>query len=177
MRMKSLALLLALALVFISLAGCGDVISFKNPAVKRREVISAFLDKDVTGEVGKTYKTKWFEFTIQSIEKVKSYADYQAKEGHQLYKVPIVVKSAWDESIPMGTFDFYLDAPDFEEYIWAIPPLDDTMMPEKYDLKPGETVQYVMLFEAPTGIKELMLLYTESFEGGRDGATFAIPIK
>jgi len=76
----------------------------------------------------------------------------------------------------MGLFDFYMDAPDFDEYIWAIPPLDDAMMPEEYDLAPGEAIQHIMIFEVPVDTVELVLLYTENHESGEDGATFAIPI-
>lgn len=169
-----------LAFVFLCLAGCSHTISFVNPAERRRDSISNFIlgntPGDVTAETGETYKTKWFEFTIQSIDKVDAYKDYKAKEGHRLYKVSISLKSIWDESIPMGLFDFYMDAPDFAEYIWAIPPLDGTMMPEAYNLTPGETVQYIMIFEVPTDTAELALSYTENYESGEDGATFAIYI-
>ena len=173
---KKLALLLALAFAFICLAGC-DLISFTDPAVKRRESIANFLDKDVTGKAGETYKTKWFEFAIDSIEKADAYKTCQAKKGHQLYVVLVTVKSIGEEPVPMGIFDFYMDAPDFTEYIWPIPPVDDTMMPEEYDLESGETVQYTMIFEVPTDTTGLALLYTENYEGGNDGATFSIDIE
>jgi len=180
MRIRLAVLLLAAALVFVSLAGCSHTISFTNPAEKRRESISDFISGntpgDVAAEPGKTYATKWFEFTVHSIEKVDAYTGRTAEEGHQLYKVLLSVKSIWDAPIPMGLFDFYMDAPDFTEYIWAIPPLDGTMMPEEYNLTPNETVQYVMIFEVPTYTAGLALLYTENFEDGNDGATFAIPI-
>ncbi|MCL2105779.1 MAG: DUF4352 domain-containing protein [Oscillospiraceae bacterium] len=171
MRIKSLTLLLVLAMIFVCLAGCD--ISFTDPVLKRRESISNFLEKDVAGEIGETYNTKWFKFTIQSIDKVSTYKDHTAKAGFQLYQASITIKSTSEENIPMGTFDFYMDAPDFDEYIWSLPPLDDSMMPEKYDLKPDETVNYTMVFEVPADTAELALLYTESHEGGKDGAAFA----
>lgn len=182
MRLKFLALFLVLALVCVSMIGC-DRISFTDPAVKRRESISKYIDgnipqaKDVAAETGKTYNTKWFDFTIHSIDKTDAYGGYKTKEGNQLYNVLITLKSTCDEPIPMGTFDFYLDAPDFAEYIWPIPPLDDTMMPEKYDLAPGEAVQYIMLFEVPTDTAGLILSYTETADNGVDGATFSIAVE
>lgn len=176
MRNKTLALLLVLTFVFISLAGC-DLISFNDPAIKRRDSISKYIDENIsgneTGEIGKSYTSKWFEFKIHSIDKVDAYASRKTKEGHQLYKVLITLKSTWDKPIPMGTFDFYMDAPDFTEYIWGIPPLDDSMMPEKFELKPSESVQYVIIFEAPTNTAELAFLYTENYESGDEGASFA----
>jgi len=180
MRVKSLVLLLLLAFVFFGLAGCKHTISFANPAEKRRGSISAFISENISGDVvaetGDTCTTKWFEFTVHSIEKTDAYFDYAAKEGYQPYKVMISLKSIWNEPIPMGIFDFYMDAPDLQEYIWAISPLDDTMMPEEYDLLPRETAQFVMIFEVPTNTAGLALFYTENFEDGNDGATFSIPI-
>jgi len=131
----------------------------------------------VTSKIGETYKTKWFEFTIHSIDKVSSYAGHTAEEGHQFYKVLITEKNISDDSIPMGIFDFYMDAPTFNEYIWAIPPLDETMMPEAFDLESGETVQHIMIFDVPTGTTQMALTYTENFENGEDGATFTISVK
>jgi len=178
MKIKSLVLLFAFALILVGLAGCGrDIISFRDPAEKRREAISEFIDKDVAVETGETYKTEWFEFTIHSIDKVKSYAGYEAKDGNRLYKVLVTEKNIADKAIPMGSFDFYMDAPAFEEYIWALAPLDDTMMPESFELEPGEVVQYVMIFEVPVKTDKLALVYTESYDGGGDGATFSIPVK
>jgi len=185
MRVKSLTLLLALAFVFVGLAGCSDIISFSDPAEKRREAnekrresISSFIagEGDVTGETGETYKTEWFEFTVHSIEKVDSYASRTAGEGHQLYKVLITETSTSEETIPVGTFDFYMDAPAFEEYIWAIAPLDKTMMPAEFSLGPGETVQYVMIYEVPVDTTELALVYTEYYDNGEIGTSFTIYI-
>lgn len=176
MRTKHLALLLVLVFVVVGFFGC-DGISFRDPVEKRRESISKYLSKDVAGKIGDTYKTKWFEFTIESIEEAEAYLDYKAKTDYQLYKIQVTLKSNWDKPIPMGTFDFYMDDPSFEEYIWAIPPLDDSMMPKEYDLGPGKSAQYLMIFEVPINTTELALLYTESFEGGSDGKTFAIYIE
>jgi len=176
MRIKLLALLLALGCIFIALTGCEHTISFKDPAEERKDSISELIAGDVAGKVSETYKTKWFEFTIQSIDKVKSYADHKAKEGYQLYKVLITEKSVWDSSVPMGIFDFYMDDIDFTEYIWAMSPLDDTMMPEEFELEPNQTVQYVMVFEVPTNTTNLALVYTENDESGEEGATFSIRI-
>jgi len=84
MRIKSLALVSVLALVFAGLAGCGN--TTKTSRQQRRESIANFLSGDTTGEIGESYQTKWFEFTVQSIEKVVSYAGYTAEEGCQLSK-------------------------------------------------------------------------------------------
>jgi len=180
MRIKLLALLLVFVLVFMGLTGCSKIISFKSPAEKRRDSIANFIAGDVigegevTGKIEETYKTKWFEFTVHSIGKVDSYADHTAERGNQLYKTLITEKNISDVTLLMGTFDFYMDAPNFEEFIRAVAPLDDTMMPEEFNLEPDETVQYVMIFEVPTGTAELALMYTEFFENEGIGTTFVI---
>jgi len=174
MRIKLLALLLTLILVFVGLAGCSN--EPKKSRAELQESISKYIAGDITGKIGESYNTKWFEFTIHSIDKVDSFAGYEAKDDHQLYKVLIAEKNISDEILAMGTFDFYMDDPGFEEFIWAIAPLDDTMMPEEFDLKPGESAEYVMIFEVPVDTAELALMYTEYFENEGIGATFAIDV-
>jgi len=176
MRTKSLALLIALAFVLVGLAGCDHIISFDDPAEKRKEAISNVIAGDKTSKIGETYRTKWFEFTVHTVEKVGSYADYTANADYQLYKVLLSLKNITDDSIAMSIFDFYMDDPAFEEYVWGIPPMDDTMMPESYDLGPDEAVQYVLIFEVPTNTTNLVLAYTETFVIGNDGTTFSIAI-
>jgi hypothetical protein len=177
MRVRFLALFLALVIIFALLSGCGVTIGFKNPVEQCKEDISKFISDDVVAKTGETYKTKWFEFTIQAIEKVSSHAGYQAEKGYRLCKIPITLKSTWNDAIPMGLFDFYIDAVDFFEYIWAIKPLDSMMMPEKFDLKPGETVEYVMVFEVPDDAVKPILCYTENDKTGKDGKTYAIALE
>lgn len=172
MRKKICLLILAMLFVF---SGC-DIVSFRSPAEKRKEDISNYLAKDVAAKTSETYQTKWFSFTIETIKKVNFYGGYKAKKDHQLYEVQILIKSNWEDPIPMGTYDFYMDAPDFEEYIWGIAPLDDAMMPEKFNLNPSESVQYVMVFEVPIASAHLTLVYTESYESGKDGKSFSIAV-
>jgi len=171
---------MALVFVFVGLVGCGDIISFNNPAERRKEArrenISDFLSEDVTGETGETYQTKWFDFTIDSIDEIDSYAGHTAEEGNRLLKVQVAETSTWDETITLGTFDFYMDDPSFEEFIWPITPKDSTMMPEKFDLEPGATVQHVMIFDVPTNTTELALMYTEYYDNKDIGNTIMIYI-
>ena len=174
MRTKTLAFIFALIFVVVCLCGCGDIINDVIDDVVN--TTSQFLSGNVTGQIGKAYSTQWFEFTIHSINKVDSYAGYEPASGYQLYDVLITEKNIFDKSIPMGTFDFYMDDPDFEEYIFSIDPLDNTMMPEEFDLKTGETVQYHMIFEIPEGVTKLALMYTEFDTDNNEGTTFTVYI-
>jgi len=161
--MKKRILLICVVLVFaFSLAACNELTSLLGGG-------------DVTGQVGKTYKTQWFNFTVKSIEIVDSYADYKPKEGNVLVDVVVKEVSTFSSPIPMGTFDFYFDHNSFAEYVWPMDPLNDTMMPEEFSLVKGETVEYHMVFELPKGYADLSLMYTEYDEQENIGVTFSIP--
>ena len=126
--------------------------------------------------VGTVHKTKWFEFTIHSIEKVDSYAGYTPRAGYQLYDVVITEKNTFSVAIEMGTFDFYMDDPSFIDYIFPIDPLNSTMMPEVFTLGVGQSVQYHMVFEIPSNVTKLKLMYTEIDEFNNKGKTFTIDV-
>jgi len=152
---KALALVLLVLFAAVGLASCS-------------------APSEVVIEVGETYQTKWFEFTIDSIEKVDAYAGYEAAEDHELYLVLVTEKNIVNYEIDMGTFDFCMDDDTWPEWIWGMDPLDDTMMPEHFLLEPNETAQYYMLFEVLEDTPELMLLYTERDEEGNIGTTFKL---
>lgn len=138
--------------------------------------VAQMLNGNVKGEIGKTYSTQWFEFTVKSIEKVDSYAGYEPENGFELYVALLNEKNTFDEEIPMGTFDFYLDAESFEEYIYPIDPLDNTMMPLEFTLNQSDVAEYYMIYEIPSGTEGLMLCYTEIDEDDNVGVLFTIAI-
>jgi hypothetical protein len=164
-----------LAVLAFALSGCGN--SVRQAALDTAKSVVEMLSGDVTGEVGKTYATQWFEFTVQSIDEVSEYAGYTPGDGYTLYDVLITETGTFDEASPMGTFDFYMDAPSFEEYIYPLDPVSDDMMPLEFDLEPKETVEYHMVYEIPSDVSGLNLMYTEVDAEDNEGVTFNIPIK
>ncbi len=169
---RKIAIFLSMALLILPLmASCG------TSAAEVADKVAQALSGDVTGEVGKTYKTDWFEFNIKSITKVDTYAGYKAADGNQLYDVLVYEKNIFDEDIPMGTSDFYFDAETFEEYIYPIDPIDNTMMPGEFMLKPKDTAEYHMIYEIPADTVDPKLMYTEIDENDTQGATFTIIVK
>jgi hypothetical protein len=171
------ALVLALAL---SLSACGvkDQVegAVENAARSAEELIGQFLSGDVTGEIGKDYRTEWFSFNIKSINSISDYAGYAPGEGNVLVDVVVTETNIFEEALPMGTFDFYLDDTSFVDYIYPISPLDDTMMPEEFELGIGETVEYHMIYEIPADAADLRLMYTEVDETEAEHTTFTIPV-
>ena len=186
MRYKTWFLGLIPVIIIVSITGCGLIpVSFVGNAVNTAaqrlsdDVMNNAaqrLSGDVAGEIGKTCATIWFEFTVHSIKEVDAYAGYTPTDDCILYDVVITETNTINISIQMGSADFYMDDPSFEEYIWPIAPLDDAMMPEFFYLAPDETVQYHLVFEIPSTVTELMFMYTEIDDIGNYGRTFTIPI-
>ncbi|MDR2771530.1 MAG: hypothetical protein LBB57_05795 [Clostridiales Family XIII bacterium] len=158
----------------LALSGCGN--SVKEVARNAAQSVVEMLSGDVVGEIGKAYGTQWFEFTIKSIGEVSEYAGYAPEEGYTLYDVLVTETGTFDEASPMGTFDFYMDAPSFSDYIYPLDPLSDEMMPLEFDLDTDETVEYHMIYEIPIDTAGLNLMYTEVDEDENEGITFSIPI-
>lgn len=169
------ALVLTAALLF---GGCGEAVTnaISDTVDGAANAIAEQISPNVTGEVGKTYATQWFEFTIKSAAKVDSYAGYTAVEGYELVDVVVVETNTFDDSIPMGLVDFYMDEETFVDYCYPLDPIDDTMMPDMFELAPGDTAEYHMVFEVPEGYSKMNLIYIEYAEGDVEGATFTIAI-
>lgn len=176
MLKKLLSVLLVLSMAF-SLGACGKS---ENTVSDIKENISntvaQMLSGNVQGKVGKNYSTQWFEFRIDYIEEVAEYAGYKPAEGNRLLDVLIMEKCTFDEPIPMGTFDFYLDAAALDEEIFPMDPLDQTMMPEDFDLAAGESVSYHMIYEVPKNTTDLLLSYSEVDEDENIGTLFTIKV-
>lgn len=173
MTMKKLLVLAVSILMLFTFAAC-------NPLDAAQQAAAQFLDGEVTGTVGKLYATEWFEFEIKSIEVVDEYAGHTPAEGFVLVDVVVYEKNTFSESIPMGTFDFYVDDPmDTDYYVKPIDPLDDTMMPTSFNLAVDEEVEYHMVFEVHADAGTIKLMYTEFGEDSdgeeTEGATFTIP--
>ena len=170
---KILSILIAVSMLFL-FAACGNAVNQVADSVKVEA--ARLLQGEVTGEIGKAYATKWFEFTVHSINQVDSYAGYSPDEGYTLVDVVVSEKGTFDEPSIMGTFDFYAYSDSGDFYDWPIAPLDDTMMPEEFYLAKDETVNYHIIFEIPEGLSELKLAYEEIDENEDSYATFIIPI-
>jgi hypothetical protein len=175
MRNKLILSLTVAVILSASLSGCGD--KARDVALNAAESVVQMLSGKVTGEIGATYATQWFRFTIESINETSEYAGYLAEEGYTLYDVLITETGTFEEASPMGTFDFYMDAPSFDDYVYPLDPISDEMMPLEFDLGPRETVEYHMVYEVPMDSVGLKIMFTEVDEDENEGVTFNIPIE
>jgi hypothetical protein len=138
--------------------------------------VSSLIKGDVTGEIGKAYLTQWFNFSVLSIDRVKEYSGYKPEEGNILIDVEIAELCTFGKPIEMGTNDFFMDSDSFLEYVYPIAPVDDTMMPENFTLRPKEKATYHMVYEVPEGADDLRLVYIEVDTENNKGSTFTIKI-
>jgi hypothetical protein len=168
-----------LLLMVLSFSACGKTVELAadpaaNAVSSAGRALGQLLEGDVTGEIGKDYRTKWFSFNIASVEEVAAYAGYTPEEGYTLIDVIVSETNIFEDAIPLGTFDFYMDSDSFVDYIYPLDPLDDSMMPLEFELMPDESVEYHMVYEIPIERDGLVLMYTEFDEDDVEHATFTI---
>lgn len=165
--------------VMVMLASCMCLTACEfspDTLIQNVKNISSARTGDIKGQIGKTYKTAWFEFTIESIDQIISYDDYYPEEDSVLYEVVIEEKNTSKSSIAMGTFDFYIISPSLAEKFYPLDPLDEKMMPFEFDLGVNETVKYHMVYKVPKNTSDLMLKYIEIDDENNEGSTFTFEI-
>ncbi|MDR1616603.1 MAG: hypothetical protein LBR98_06280 [Syntrophomonadaceae bacterium] len=170
---KKLFIMSVIMFMVLAAAACSN--ATRNQVGNVVSSVAQLIKGDVTGELGKTYATQWFEFTVDYIAPVDEYAGYKPDDGNRLVDVFIKEKGTFDEPSPMGTFDFYLESSLFDDYIYPMDPIDDSMMPLEFMLEKGQTVEYHMIYEIPASVPDVRLMYTELDEDEKEGATFTIP--
>jgi|GEM_PF-1087803 len=179
--------LVALALTFalaVGTAGCGNESSggvtgmVENAIQNVADRVASVISGDMQGEIGGLYKTQWFDFSVNSMEVVKEYEGQPADDGYQFVVLEVYEKNTWDGggSIPMGTFDFYVDNAAFSDFVWAESPWTDNMMPDEFTLTPDEEVTYDVVFMVPENVADVDFTYVEIDENQGIGSTFIIKL-
>ena len=179
MKKKLTVFLVTLSMIAaLGLVGCGGGNNpVQNVVDDASNAVSQLLEGDVTGQVGKEYATKWFKFTINSLETASSFAGYNAADGNTLVIANITITNTFGSTQPFGTFDWFVDDDSLAEYLWPMAPLNDTMMPESFDLPDGQTVTYTVVVEIPANLANPYFMYTEVDSEGNSFTTFRVPIK
>lgn len=153
-----LALVLAMALVF---TGC----SLSDLGLKEEE-------PQLTGEVGDTFETMFFDFSVDEASSPEEYDGYTPAEGNRLVVCKVTITNTFGEPLPMFDTDFQLQwGSGDEDYAWAVDAFNDSLMPLEWELLTGDTATYEMLFEAPADVDRFMLVYLEMYTDadGNDG--------
>ena len=169
------SLVLALSLM-VPLTACNNV---REQVANVRDSVLQAIQGDVSGDIGKEYQTKWFTFSILEISHANTYAGLTPASGNEFIVIKLTEKNTTSISQVFGTFDWFVDAPSFSDYVYPLDPSpsDSTMMPLRFDLKPNESATYICVFEVPRNTQGLQLVYIELDDQDKVYGTFTIDIK
>jgi|GEM_PF-4258324 len=153
--MKKITRILLLSILMFSLVACGG-------------------SKKITG-VGEKRSTAFLDFTIESIQVVDYYGEYEPMDGYKMVDIVIYTINQMDQSIPMFVDDYYVFYN--EEIYWAEYPYDDTMAPDSNTLEVGEDMKAHYIYIIPEEAMEFELQFMEYFSDGTEGELHSIVIK
>ena len=116
------------------------------------------------GDIGRTFSTMFFDYTVNSAERLTEYDGYTPAAGKKLLVVSVSVKNDFGSTLPMYDTDFQLQWGDGDDdYAWAVDAFNDKMMPLEWELDDKKTATYDMLFEIPADVTEFSLCYLEEY--------------
>lgn len=116
------------------------------------------------GDIGHTFSTMFFDYTVNSAESPAEYDGYTPADGNRLIVVNVSVKNDFGSTLPMYDTDFPLFWGDGgTDYSWAVDAFNDKMMPLEWELADKKTATYDMLFEVPEDKTEFSLSYLEEY--------------
>jgi hypothetical protein len=164
-EMKKISWITVLLVFLFSLTGC--------------TAIQDMFRKDVLdGVVGQTYNTKWFDFTINEITTAEVYNEYlPPDESYQFVVVNITEENTFGEALSMSCWDFKLEAEgmkESDEYAREDFKDDPKVMPTSFELAPGSSVEYQLVFCVPKEIHDISLVYLEIDEDNKAGSTYQV---
>lgn len=141
-----------------------------------KNVVSA-EDGIAEGEVGTTFRTIFFDYSVDSVAFPAEYEGCTASDGMQLVDVVVTIKNTFGDELPMFNSDFQIQWHDLGngdyDFNYGIE-MDDssTVMPSSFDLADGDTCNYHLIYEVPTEAKQLSLSFLEFFADGSEGDVF-----
>lgn len=149
-------------------AGCGDK---KTSTPKVIEAVDGYAE----GRMGDILRNSFFEYNVKSAQYVKEYAGYKPQDGYVLVDAVVEIKNIFGEPIPMFYDDFQIQWSDGDkDFGYSIEAIDDTMIPDEFELKRGETKEYHCVYEVPEGYTDYSISYLEIFEDKTEGDVFFV---
>ena len=171
---KLLVCIAVMMMVCMMLTACGSSPSPSGTTVNK--VVTA-EDGYAEGDIGTTFRTAFFEYSVDSVEFPSEYEGYTPDEGYQFLDVVITIKNTFGEELPMFNSDFQIQWHDLgngpDDYDWGLE-MDDssTIMPSEYGLAKGDSCTYHILYEVPAEAKEFSVSYLELFADDTEGDLF-----
>lgn len=129
------------------------------------------------GEIGTTFRTVFFDYSVDSVNFPSEYEGITAEDGMQLLDVVISIKNTFGDELPMFNSDFLIQWHDLgngdDDFDWGLEVEDSsTIMPVSYDLPAGESCTYHILYEVPAEAREFSVSYLELFNDDSEGDLF-----
>ena len=165
---KLVACIAVMMMACMMLSACG-----KSPV---NSVVTA-KDGQADGEIGTTFRTAFFEYSVDSVAYPSEYEGYTPAAGMQLLDVVITIKNTFGEELPMYNSDFQIQWHDLgngeEDYGFCIEmDSSSTIMPSEYGLAKGDSCTYHIIYEVPAEAKEFSVSYLEFFSDNSEGDVF-----
>ena len=158
----------AMMMVCMMFTACGNSVN---------SVISADEDGYAEGGVGDTFRTVFFDWSLDSVSYPSEYEGYVPAEGMQLLDCVITVKNTFGEELPMFNSDFQIQWHDLgdgdEDFGYGIE-MDDssTVMPSEFGLANRDSCTYHVVYEVPADASEFSVSYLEFFSDNTEGDVF-----
>lgn len=171
---KKFASILAIAMLAVSLAGCGS---------DGGKVVMPNEDGYAEGKMGDTMRNSFFDYSVNSAYICDTYGNYIPQDGYELLVADMTVKNTFGEPLPMFDSDFQVhwdpDAADAFDYPITFYLEDEIglgneMLPKQYDLAEDESRTGLLVFEVPVDGKEFSISYMEYFDDNTSGDTFYV---
>lgn len=128
------------------------------------------------GEIGDTMQTYFFDFSVNSVQYVDSYAGVTPDAGYRFVDAVISIQNTSEDSLPMWNQDFQVQWGDGDDdYGYGTIINDSSVMPEEYEIEAGGTATYHVIYQVPTdSTGEYSISYQEYFSDDTTGDLYFV---
>lgn len=129
------------------------------------------------GQIGTTFRTVFFDYSVDSVKFPSEYEDYTPDEDMQLVDIVVTIKNTFGDTLPMFNSDFWIEWNKLENvqynYDYGIE-MDgsSTVMPSEFSLADKDTCNYHIIFEVPAKATSFCVSFEECFNNGSTGDVF-----
>jgi hypothetical protein len=185
---KKVKLLIMLAGIFL-LSGCTLPMQSTNyPAWNTKGLLESYtltdgriVDGWEAASIGDTLSAKWYDFTVNNVEYVNTYAGYTTSDDKVLVHASITIKNTSDKKIYLFDGDFALiwnlDSEN-RPYVYSMDAYTDTMLKNEMVINKNETKTIDTVYEIDKTIKKPMAIYYyEQYSDGQKGNKYYVYLR
>lgn len=178
------------ALLLLTLSLCGCVFPFqskKYPTWSTKGILESYTLSDgrvIDGwsayQIGDKITAKWYNFTVNSFEKVNEYGGYKKTDKTNLYHANISITNTSDKKVYLFDGDFALlwnlDKTE-RSYAYSKEAKTDTMLKNEIVIDINETKTIDTLYEVDNNVsKPMAIYYYEQYSDGTKGNKYYVYI-